>query len=369
MPKYRVFATCDIGGEALHRLKEQGYELEVYEKVEPPPKTLILEKVASGVDALITTLRDDIDEEVLRAGKDTLKVIAQDAVGFENIDREAANRYRIPFTNTAEVLTEATAEFAFFILGCLSRKLYSSERLVRESQWKTWHPYHPILGDEVSGKTVAVIGAGRIGKAFALKCTGLNMDILCCNRTNQDREFSDKIQKLLDLRFQSGFSAVHRTIRYVSLQEALKCADYISLHVPLKPETHPLIDQHAFALMKRSAYLINTSRGAVVDERALYLALKESKIAGAALDVYETEPLAADSPLLDPALEDRLRLFHHFASGGRCTRLSPDPQVGMAGRTVQGLIEVLEGQGDQDLTRIPYVVNKEAFTKSANDPL
>ncbi|RPI25593.1 MAG: D-glycerate dehydrogenase, partial [Acidobacteria bacterium] len=154
MPKFRVFATCDIGEEALTRLVDRGYDLEVYDRIEPPPKDLIVSKVRSGIDGLITTLRDSIDQEVLAAGQGTLKVVAQDAVGFDNIDRATANRFRIPFTNTADVLTDATAEFAFFILGCVSRKLYSSEQMVRERQWKTWHPYRPFLGDEVTGKTV-----------------------------------------------------------------------------------------------------------------------------------------------------------------------------------------------------------------------
>src|SRR5438034_2746451 len=163
---FRIYATCDIGSEALDRLRQKGWQLEVYDKVEPPPKELILEKVRSGIDALITTLRDPIDEEVFAAGAGTLKIVAQIAVGFDNIDREAANRFGIPFSNTADVLTEATAEFALFIMGAVSRKLYPSEKLVEENRWDTWHPYHPFLGDEVTGKTVAVIGTGRIGKAF-----------------------------------------------------------------------------------------------------------------------------------------------------------------------------------------------------------
>ena len=140
MTTYRVFATCEIGSEALQRLLDKGYSLEVYNKIAPPPKTLIVEKVASGIDALITTLRDEIDEEVFQASQGTLKIVAQDSVGFDNINREAANRHGIPFTNTADVLTETTAEYAFFLLGCLSRKLYPSERLLREHEWKTWHP-------------------------------------------------------------------------------------------------------------------------------------------------------------------------------------------------------------------------------------
>ncbi|MDA2937635.1 D-glycerate dehydrogenase [Acidobacteria bacterium AH-259-A15] len=367
MKKYRVFATCDIGAEALHRLVEQGYELELYDRVDPPPKSLILKKVKSGVDALITTLRDEIDEEVFQAGKNTLKVIAQDAVGFDNIDREAANRYQIPFTNTTEVLTEATAEFAFFILGCVSRKLYPSERLVREKKWKTWHPYLPLLGDEATGKTVAVIGTGRIGKAFILKCTGMDMDILCHDALAEDHEFIASLQELFDLKFKSRLSKRRRTIRYVSFKEALQKGDYVTLHVPLAPETHHLIDDSALDLMKPTAYLINTSRGPIVDEQALYRALKENQIAGVALDVFEQEPLSEDSPLRDEQLQERVRLFHHFASAGRQTRLSPDPEVGMAGRCVQGVIDVLAGHYGGDPSRMPYVVNKEAFKSLVSD--
>src|SRR5271167_1587703 len=130
--KFRVFATADIGEAAFHRLRERGYELEVYPQPEPPPKSLIIEKVRSGIDGLITTLRDKIDAEVFEAGKGTLKAVAQFAVGFDNINRADANRYKIPFTNTADVLTEATAEFAFFALAALARKLWSAEHLTRE---------------------------------------------------------------------------------------------------------------------------------------------------------------------------------------------------------------------------------------------
>src|ERR1700745_3612842 len=154
--KFRVFATCDIG-ESIDLLRKRGYEVEVYPHPEAPPKSLIVEKVKSGVDGLITTLRDPIDAEVFEAGKGTLKVVAQIAVGFDNINRADANRYRIPFTHTADVLTEATAEFAFFIMGDLARKLWTAEHLTRESQWGYWHPYLPFLGDEVTGKTIAVI--------------------------------------------------------------------------------------------------------------------------------------------------------------------------------------------------------------------
>src|SRR6266542_5551533 len=176
--KFRVFATCDIG-PALDVLRQRGYQLEVYPEPKAPPKSLILDKVRAGIDGLITTLRDQIDAEVFEAGKGTLKVVAQLAVGFDNINRADANRYGVPFTNTADVLTDATAEFAFFIMAATARKLYSSEKLVREHEWGSWHPYLPFLGDEVTGKTIAVIGTGRIGLAMIKKCSGFDMNILC----------------------------------------------------------------------------------------------------------------------------------------------------------------------------------------------
>ena len=174
---FRVFATCDIG-ESLELLHNRGYEVEVYPKPEAPPKSLILEKVKSGIDGLITTLRDPIDAEVFEAGKGHLKVVAQFAVGFDNINRADANRYQIPFTHTADVLTEATAEFSFFMMGVLARRMWTAEHLTRNNQWGYWHPYLPFLGDEVTGKTIAVIGTGRIGLAMIKKCAGFDMNIL-----------------------------------------------------------------------------------------------------------------------------------------------------------------------------------------------
>src|SRR5712692_8004203 len=302
-PRLRVFATCDIGQEALDLLRRRGYEVEVYDRAEPPPKSLIISKVRSGVDGLITTLRDPIDAEVFEAGGGRLKVVAQDAVGFDNINQADANRYKIPFINTADVLTEATAEFALLILGCVARKLYPSERLVRENRWTAWHPYLPFLGDEVTGKTLAVIGTGRIGQALMKKALGFDVNFLCYDPVYQALDFVKKVQEELDLRYRHGFSTEQRTIRYVTFEEALAGADYVTLHVPLLRQgeaeipTFHLMNENALRLMKPTAYLVNTSRGPVVDERALAAAVKAGVIAGAALDVFEKEPLPADSPL------------------------------------------------------------------------
>jgi glyoxylate reductase len=367
MPQsFRVFATCDIG-PALDVLRRRGYQLEVYPDPKAPPKTLVLEKVRSGIDGLITTLRDQIDAQVFEAGKGTLKVVAQLAVGFDNINRADANRYRIPFTNTADVLTEATAEFAFFMLGAVARKLWTAEHLARDNQWGFWHPYLPFLGDEVTGKTIAIIGTGRIGLAMIKKCAGFDMNILCYDPAYQNHEYVNAIQEMMDLRHTRGIQKEKTWIKYVSFEEALAQADFVSVHVPLLREgesstpTYHLFGERTLHRMKPSAFLVNTSRGPVVDEKALAKALKENWIAGAALDVYEKEPLPADSPLRDPAIEDRCRLFPHFASAGKITRLSPDPDRGMAGRCVQGLMDVLEGNYGGDPKKMPYVVNKEAF--------
>ncbi len=366
----RVYATCDIGQAALDRLRERGYAVEVYPEVQPPPKALVIEKLRAGVHALVTTLRDRIDEEVFAAGKASgLKVVSQIAVGVDNIDRAAANRHKIPFTHTPDVLTDATAEYAFFMLGAVARRLYPAEVQVRERQWTTWHPYLPWLGDEVTGRTLAVVGMGRIGKSMVAKAVGFDMDVLCHSSRGSAAlsGYVASVQRLMDLREREGLSSRRQTIEAVSLEDALRRADFVSLHVPLtmpgtaREPTYHLIDEARLKLMKKTAYLVNTARGPVVDEVALAKALREGWIAGAALDVFEQEPLPDDSPLRDATLVPTLRLFPHAASAARATRLSPDPDVGMAGRCVQGTIDVLEGRYGGDPKQMPFVVNKEAF--------
>src|ERR1700722_8891715 len=222
--RIRVFATCDIG-DALNILRQKGYDVEVYPQPEPPPKSLIVEKVQAGIDGLITTLRDPIDAEIFEAGKGKLRAVAQYAVGFDNINRADANKFKIPFTNTADVLTEATAEFAFFLMGELARKLWPAEHLTRENRWGYWHPYLPFLGDEVTGKTVAIIGTGRIGLAMIKKCAGFDMNILCFDPAYENHDYIRAIQETMDLRVQRGISREQTTIRYVPFEEALRGAD------------------------------------------------------------------------------------------------------------------------------------------------
>jgi glyoxylate reductase len=365
---FSIFATCNIGPEALDRLRQKGWQLEVYDVVEPPPKQMILDRIKAGIDALITTLRDPIDAEVFAAAAASgVKIVAQMAVGFDNIDRAAANRHKIPFSNTADVLTDATAEWAFLIMGCVARKSWPSEQMVREKSWTTWHPWHPWLGDEVTAKTVAVIGTGRIGKSFIKKAVGFDMDVLCYDPYFQDNKFVESMRRVMKVRHDEGLVKRTQTIEYVTLDDALARADFITLHVNLtrpgeadQPTFH-LMDERRLRLMKKTAYLINTSRGPVVDELALAKALLEGWIGGAALDVFEKEPLPDSSPLRDERLKLNLRMFNHFASAARATRLSTDPEIGMAGRTVQAVIDVLEKRYDGDPKKMPYVVNKEAF--------
>src|SRR5258708_30826137 len=255
--KFRVFATCDIG-ESIELLRKRGYYVEVYPDPKAPQKSLILEKVRSGVDGLITTLRDQIDAEVFAAGKSTLKVVAQIAVGFDNINRADANRYKIPFTHTADVLTEATAEFAFFMLGSLARKLWTAEPLTRENKWGYWHPYLPFLGDEVNGKTIAIIGTGRIGLAMIKKCAGFDMNILCYDPAYQNHEYVKAIRETMDLRHARGIQKEKTWIKYLSFEDALGEADFVSVHVPLLREgesetpTYHLFNERTSPIWKQS---------------------------------------------------------------------------------------------------------------------
>ena len=253
----RIFATCDIGQPALDRLRQNGYAVEVYAEMQPPPRALVLEKVRSGVAALITTLRDRIDEEVFAAGAAAgLKVVAQIAVGVDNIDREAANRHKIPYTHPPDVLTGATAEYAFFMLGAVARRLYPAELQVRERTWSTWHPYLPWLGDEVTGRTLAVIGMGRIGRSMVAKAVGFDMDVLCHDASGIPLgDYVAGVRRVMDLRHAEGHASRRQTADVVSLEDALRRADYVSLHVPLimpgagAEPTHHLMDETRLRLM------------------------------------------------------------------------------------------------------------------------
>jgi glyoxylate reductase len=237
----------------------------------------LLEKV-KGTDALLTLLTDKIDSEVMAAAGPQLKIVANMAVGFDNVDLQAATLRGVMITNTPGVLTDATADHAWALLFAIARRVPESERYLRAGRFKGWGPLL-FLGADVSGHTLGIVGAGRIGCAVALRSHGFNMNVLYTDRSHNPQ-------------LESEIGA-----RRVGLEELLSQSDFVSLHVPLLPDTTHMIHAGSLGLMKRTACLINTGRGPLVDEAALAEALKNGVIAGAALDVFENEP-AVHSELL-----------------------------------------------------------------------
>src|SRR5260370_5724554 len=217
------------------------------------------------------------------------------------------------------------------MMGMLARKMWQSERLVRDQKWPSWHPFLPFLGDEVTGKTIAIIGTGRIGLAMIKKCSGFDMNMLCYDPAYHNDKYIASIQELMALRHAKGSQREKTLIKYVEFEDAMRGADYVTIHVPLLREgetdkpTYHLINEKTLKLMKPTSYLVNSSRGPVVDENALAKALRDKVIAGATLDVFKEEPLPPDSPLLDPEIADRCRVFHPFATTPHIPPLDIDP--------------------------------------------
>lgn len=235
----------------------------------PPARGQIMEGLREA-QAAICTLTERIDREVLDVAPH-LRVIANYAVGYDNIDLEAAKAKGIVVANTPDVLTEATADLTWALLLALARRVPEGHWLVQQGAWTGWEPTQ-LLGAEVSGKTLGIIGMGRIGQAVARRALGFNMPVLYSSHRAV------------------GQPSQGQSWRRVSLEELLSSSDFISLHVPLTPETHHLIGANELKLMRPTAYLINTARGPIIDEAALVEALREGRLAGAGLDVYEQEP-------------------------------------------------------------------------------
>jgi glyoxylate reductase len=273
--------------------------------------------------ALICVLTDRIDEAVLDAGRE-LRIVANVAVGYDNIDVTAARARGIVVTNTPDVLTDAVAEFTWGLILAITRRIVEGDRLVRRGAWRGWS-LDLLLGMELRGKCLGIVGAGRIGRAVARRAPAFGMTVLVASPSGGGRASGGE------------GSAWPR----VSLDELLVQADVVSLHVPLAPQTRHLIDRRALARMKRSAYLINTARGPVVDEAALVWALRERLIAGAALDVYEEEPRVHPG-LLEL---DNVVLAPHLGSATRETRTA------MAELAVENVLAVLAGR--PPLTPVP----------------
>ncbi|NMA61862.1 MAG: D-glycerate dehydrogenase [Firmicutes bacterium] len=321
---FNVFVTRKLPGNGLDKLRSL-CNVTVYPEDRNMTKGELLEIVAKQ-DALITMLSDPIDGEVITAGE-KLKVIANYAVGFNNIDLASATAKGIPVVNTPDVLTNASADLAWALLMSAARRVVEGDQMTRKGEFTGWAP-EMLLGVEVYGKTLGLIGAGRIGQAVAKRAMGFDMKTLYHNRNRLPLEIEQKFN-----------------LEYVDLDTLLRESDFVSLHCPLTPETKYLIDERELKLMKPTAVLINTARGPVVNEVALVKALKEGTIYSAGLDVFE------DEPALKPGLAElpNVVLTPHIASAGLETR------VQMVEMVVNDVLAVLQGD------RPSNVVNPEVF--------
>lgn len=266
----KVFVTRRLPEAGLAPLREAGLLVEVNAEDEPIGRQALLQRVR-GAAALITLMSERVDDELLEVAGPQLRVVANYAVGYDNIDVAACRRNGVVATNTPGVLTGATADMAFALLLAVARRLREGDELVRSGEWTGWQPLQ-LLGAQVSGATLGIVGLGRIGRAVARRARGFDMTVLYHNRNRDEDAESDL------------------GVRYVSLDELLELSDFVSLHAPLTQETRHMIAAAELRRMKPSAVLINTARGAVVDEADLVEALRDGTIAGAGLDVFEEEP-------------------------------------------------------------------------------
>jgi glyoxylate reductase len=300
------------------------FDAEMWPDYGAPPKEIILEK-AANVDALATLLSDDIDAEVFDAAPD-LKIVSQLAVGYDNINVKEATKRGIYVTNTPGVLTQTTADFAWALLMAAARRVVEADKYVRTGKWKVgWHPMM-LPGRDVYGATLGIIGLGRIGAAIAQRAKGFDMKVL----------YHDVVRRR-DVEEDMG-------IEYAEVDVLLQNADFVTVNVPLLKDTYHLIDAAKLRLMKKTAILVNNARGPVVDETALYNALKAGQLAGAGLDVFEQEPTPPSNPLLTL---DTVVVAPHISSASFETRSK------MAVMVAENLTAFFEG-------RIPpNLVNKD----------
>ncbi len=319
----RIFVTRELPERGLDIIKER-FNAEVWSDYAPPPKKLVIEKVAK-VDALATLLSDKIDAEVFDAAPN-LKIVSQFAVGFDNIDVKEATKRGIYVTNTPGILTDTTADYAWALLMAAARRVAEADKYVRDKKWKVgWHPAM-LQGRDIFGATLGIIGLGRIGAAIAKRAKGFNMKILYYDVVRRP-----EVEEELGIMFRE-------------LMTILKESDFITVNVPLLKSTHHLINEERLKQMKKTAILINNARGPVIDEKALYKALKEGWIAGAGLDVFEQEPTPATNPLLTL---DNIVVAPHISSSSFETRSK------MAEMVAENLVSFLEGKTP------PNLVNKD----------
>ncbi len=326
MAKPKVFVTRRLPEPALTQLLDR-VQADVWPHALPPSRSTLLEKVR-GLDGLLCLLTDPIDDPIMAAAGGRLKVISNCAVGVDNIDLPAATRRGIPVGNTPGILTETTADFAFALLMAAARRVVAGDQFVRQGKWQTWG-LTQLLGQEISGATLGIIGFGRIGQAVARRAQGFNMRVLFYDPRHPASPSAPPAEK-------------------VELEELLMQSDFVSLHTPLNPGTHHLIGARQLAQMKPTAILINTARGPVVDSQALYQALNTGQIGAAALDVTDPEPVPLNHPLL--TLEN-LIITPHIASASRATRGK------MAQMAVDNLLAGLAGQP------LPNCVNPQVYPR------
>lgn len=310
----KVFVTYRIPEPGLRLLREKGYELDVHDGEDFLSKEEMMNRAADA-DGIITQLRDQVDREFIYSLR-RAKIIANYAVGYNNIEVQAARERGIYVTNTPGVLTEATADLAFALVLAVARRIVEADRFVREGRFVGWKP-DLFLGHELYGKTLGIVGMGRIGQAVARRALGFGMRIIYHNRHRLPADVE-----------------VRHAAEYVDLDELMRRADFISIHTPLTSETYHLIDRRRLSLVKPTAIIINTARGPVIDEKALLEALVEGRIAGAGLDVYENEPA------ITPGLEklSNVVLLPHIGSATYETRERMSEIVAL------NVIDALEGR-------------------------
>jgi len=322
----KVFVTRPVFDEAIDRLRRV-FEVELNTEERILPKQELIAHLRDK-DGALTLLTDAIDLEVLESTP-RLKAVANFAVGFNNVAVDSATKLGVVVTNTPGVLTETTADFAWTLLMAAGRRVVEADKFARAGKFKAWGP-KMLLGYDIYGKTLGLVGLGRIGQAVARRAAGFKMRV-CFHDPDS---IPDRIIKELG-------------VTRLPFDELLRVSDFISLHVPLFPETHHLLNDHTFALMKPTCIVINTSRGPVVDEKALVRAVRDGKIAGAGLDVFEREPE------IEPELfaMENVILAPHIASASHETRLR------MCMMAADNLIAALKGE------RPPNLVNPEVWDK------
>ncbi len=309
----KVFVTRIIPQEGLDLLKKEIKYVEIADNDEVLPYNT-LKEVVCDIDGLLCQLTDKIDENILN-NANHLCGISNYAVGYNNIDIDLASKKGIKVTNTPDVLTNATADLSWALLFAVARRMNEAEKYVRERKWKGWGPLQ-FLGKEITNQTLGIIGAGRIGTAMALKSAGFNMNVLYYSNSKNDI-LEEKVNA-----------------KKVELDQLLSESDFVSLHVPLTNKTKHMITYDQLKLMKKTAFIINTSRGAVIKESDLARSLRDKQIAGAGLDVYEFEP-EIDEKLFD---YDNVVLLPHIGSATTSTRSK------MAIMAAESLVTILKGE-------------------------